>query len=133
LTDIAIFSAAVADFKPAKRADQKIKKGEGLLSLELTRTPDIAAELGKQKKKDQILVGFALETENEKINAEKKLISKNFDFIVLNSLNDTGAGFGVSTNKVEIISRLNGSKQFPLKPKREVARDIIDTILEPHA
>ena len=132
-SDITILSAAVADFKPATRADQKIKKSEGSLSLELIRTPDIAAELGKQKKKGQILVGFALETENEKANAEKKLVSKNFDLIVLNSLNDAGAGFGVSTNKVEIISQLNGSKQFPLKSKREVALDIIDTILESHA
>lgn len=131
-TNIAVLSAAVADYKPATRADQKIKKSEGPLSLELTRTPDIAAELGKQKKKGQVLVGFALETENEHQNAEKKLTSKNFDFIVLNSLNDAGAGFGGTTNKVEIISRHNGAKQFPLKSKKEVARDIVNAILEQH-
>ena len=131
-TNIAVLSAAVAYYKPATRADQKIKKSEGPLSLELTRTPDIAAELGKQKKKGQVLVGFALETENEHQNAEKKLTSKNFDFIVLNSLNDAGAGFGGTTNKVEIISRHNGAKQFPLKSKKEVARDIVNAILEQH-
>ncbi len=131
--DIAVLSAAVADFKPAARADQKIKKGTDLLALELVRTPDIAAELGRQKKAGQLLIGFALETENEKQNAEKKLSSKNFDFIVLNSLNDAGAGFGGNTNKVEIISRKNGAKQFPLKSKKEVARDIVNAILEHYA
>ncbi len=131
--DITVLSAAVADYKPITRADQKIKKTDNPLSVELTRTPDIAAELGRQKKPGQILVGFALETENERQNAEKKLTSKNFDFIVLNSLNDAGAGFGVATNKVEIISRTNGAKQFPLKSKKEVAHDIVNTILEHHA
>lgn len=131
--DIAILSAAVADFKPAARSEQKIKKTEGPLTLELTRTPDIAAELGRQKKSGQVLVGFALETENERSNAEKKLVSKNFDFIVLNSLNDAGAGFGGTTNKIEILSRKNGARQFPLKSKKEVAHDIVDAILNHHA
>ncbi len=131
--DIAVLSAAVADYKPVTRADQKMKKVDGPLSLELTRTPDIAAELGKQKKPGQVLIGFALETENEHQNAEKKLIAKNFDFIVLNSLNDAGAGFGLATNKIEIISRANGAQKFPLKSKKEVARDIVNVILAQHA
>jgi phosphopantothenoylcysteine decarboxylase / phosphopantothenate---cysteine ligase len=132
-TDIAVLSAAVADFKPAARSEQKIKKTEGPLTLELTRTPDIAAELGRQKKSGQVLVGFALETENERSNAEKKLISKNFDFIVLNSLNDAGAGFSGTTNKIEILSQKNGARQFPLKSKKEVAHDIVDAIVNHHA
>ncbi len=103
--DITVLSAAVADYRPVTVADQKIKKKEGNLTLELTKTRDIAAELGRQKKNGQIIVGFALETENEKSNAEKKLVAKNFDMIVLNSLNAKGAGFGYDTNKVEIISR----------------------------
>lgn len=128
--DITVLSAAVADYKPVAKAVQKIKKTEGNLMLELTKTHDIAAELGKMKKNGQIIVGFALETENERSNAEKKLSSKNFDFIVLNSLNDPGAGFGVNTNKVEIISRKNGSKKFSLKSKKEVAFDIVQAIVE---
>ena len=128
--DIAVLSAAVADYKPLKTADQKIKKTEGNLLLELTKTRDIAAELGKMKKSGQIIVGFALETENEKINAEKKLVSKNFDLIVLNSLNNAGAGFGHDTNKVEIISRKNGSKEYSLKTKKEVANDIVEAIID---
>ena len=126
--DITILAAAVADYKPSVKADQKIKKTAGPLVLELIRTPDIAAQLGKIKKAGQVLVGFALETENERANAEKKLDAKNFDFIVLNSLNDAGAGFGTATNKIEIISRHNGSMQFPLKSKIEVARDILNAI-----
>ncbi len=126
--DITILSAAVADYKPLKKADQKIKKTEGNLILELTKTHDIAAELGKMKKNGQIIVGFALETENEKNNAEKKLVAKNFDFIVLNSLNHAGAGFGYDTNKIEIIGK-DGSHEFPLKSKMEVAKDIVHTII----
>ncbi|MBL7846176.1 MAG: bifunctional phosphopantothenoylcysteine decarboxylase/phosphopantothenate--cysteine ligase CoaBC [Cyclobacteriaceae bacterium] len=131
--DITVLSAAVADFKPAQTSLQKIKKTADTLTIELTRTPDIAAELGRQKKPGQVLVGFALETENEHQNAEKKLISKNFDFIVLNSLNDTGAGFGGNTNKVEFISRTQPAKKFALKSKKEVARDIVEAILDQHA
>lgn len=129
-TDIAVLSAAVADFKPTVIADQKIKKKDSSLTIELTRTPDIAAELGKIKKDGQVTVGFALETENEKLNAESKLISKNFDFIVLNSLNDKGAGFGQDTNKISIIDRQKQVKEFSLKSKKEVARDIVNTIIE---
>ena len=127
-SDITVLSAAVADYKPLRTANQKIKKSEDNLILELTKTRDIASELGKMKKNGQIIVGFALETENEKNNAEKKLKSKNFDFIVLNSLNHSGAGFGHDTNKVEIIGK-NGAHEFPLKTKKEVARDIVRTIL----
>ncbi|MEI9918248.1 MAG: bifunctional phosphopantothenoylcysteine decarboxylase/phosphopantothenate--cysteine ligase CoaBC [Bacteroidota bacterium] len=127
--DITVLSAAVADFRPTVKADQKIKKGEGGLTLELTKTYDIAAELGKIKKAGQIMVGFALETQKEKENAEKKLASKNFDFIVLNSLQDAGAGFGHDTNKVTIIGRNHVVKEFSLKSKKEVAIDIVNSIV----
>ena len=98
--------------------------------MELTRTRDIAAELGKMKKNGQFIVGFALETENEQANAQKKLLAKNFDLIVLNSLNHSGAGFGYDSNKIEIIGRKNGSKEFALKSKKEVASDIVSAIVE---
>jgi phosphopantothenoylcysteine decarboxylase/phosphopantothenate--cysteine ligase len=129
-SDITVLSAAVADYKPLKPAGQKIKKTDGNMTLELTRTHDIAAELGKMKQSGQVIVGFALETENEKANAEKKLVGKNFDLIVLNSLNHEGAGFGHDTNKIEIISRKNGSKEFSLKSKKEAARDIVQAIID---
>jgi len=129
-SDITVLSAAVADYRPLIKADQKIKKTDSNLVVELTKTHDIAAELGKLKKNGQIIVGFALETENEVANAEKKITSKNFDLIVLNSLNDTGAGFGGDTNKVSIIDRQNGVKQFTLKSKQEVAVDIVNAIIE---
>jgi phosphopantothenoylcysteine decarboxylase/phosphopantothenate--cysteine ligase len=128
-TDIIVLSAAVADYRPTSVADQKIKKQEGNLILELTKTKDIAAELGKLKKNGQIIVGFALETENEKANAEKKLASKNFDLIVLNSLRDAGAGFGHDTNKITIIDRAGKPTQFDLKSKKETAHDIVDAIV----
>lgn len=128
--DITVLSAAVADFRPTVRADQKIKKGEGGLTIELTKTYDIASELGKIKKPGQVIVGFALETDNERANAQKKLASKNFDFIVLNSLKDDGAGFGHDTNKVTIIGKNDVSKEFILKSKKEVASDIVNLIVE---
>ncbi|MFZ6001890.1 MAG: bifunctional phosphopantothenoylcysteine decarboxylase/phosphopantothenate--cysteine ligase CoaBC [Bacteroidota bacterium] len=128
--DITVLSAAVADYRPVHRADQKIKKTDASLHVELTKTHDIAAELGKQKKGNQFIVGFALETENEKANAEKKLASKNFDLIVLNSLNDKGAGFGHDTNKITLIDRKNGVHEFNLKSKKEVASDIVNAIIE---
>jgi phosphopantothenoylcysteine decarboxylase / phosphopantothenate---cysteine ligase len=128
-TDIAVLAAAVADYKPLEKAEQKIKKKEDTLSLTLTKTQDIAASLGKLKHNGQIMVGFALETENEQANALKKLEAKNFDLIVLNSLNDKGAGFGHDTNKITIISRQNKSVSFDLKNKKEVARDIVQAIL----
>lgn len=126
---ISVLSAAVADYKPLVRLEQKIKKTEGNMTLELTKTKDIAAELGKQKKNGQMIVGFALETENEKDNAASKLKAKNFDLIVLNSLNDLGAGFGHDTNKISIISS-KGSKEYPLKTKKEAANDIVAAIID---
>jgi phosphopantothenoylcysteine decarboxylase / phosphopantothenate---cysteine ligase len=129
-SDITVLSAAVADYKPAVVADQKIKKKDDELSLTLTKTRDIAASLGKLKHNGQIIVGFALETEQEHANALKKLESKNFDLIVLNSLNDKGAGFGHDTNKITLIDRNQKTKTFDLKTKKEVASDIVDAIIE---
>lgn len=127
--DITVFSAAVADYKPAEEAKQKIKKKADNVSLVLTKTDDIAATLGKRKHNGQIIVGFALETEQEEANALKKLHSKNFDLIVLNSLSDQGAGFGHDTNKVTIMDGKN-KKTFGLKSKTEVAADIVQAIIE---
>ncbi|PZR31345.1 MAG: bifunctional phosphopantothenoylcysteine decarboxylase/phosphopantothenate--cysteine ligase CoaBC [Azospira oryzae] len=128
--DIIVLAAAVADYRPVEVADQKIKKTESELTLTLTKTKDIAAELGKQKTHGQFIVGFALETENEKANAEAKLSKKNFDLIVLNSLKDEGAGFGHDTNKIAIIDRKNKVREFSLKSKKEVAVDIVNAIIE---
>lgn len=128
-TDIAVLAAAVADYRPTVKADQKIKKKDENLTIELSKTRDIAASLGKLKQK-QVVVGFALETEHEQDNALKKLESKNFDLIVLNSLNDAGAGFGHDTNKITMIDRNGSVKKFDLKSKKEVARDIVSAILE---
>ena len=128
-TDIAVLAAAVADYKPTVVADQKIKKKDENLVLELTKTRDIAASLGKLKHNGQVIVGFALETEHEQSNAVKKLETKNFDLIVLNSLNDSGAGFGHDTNKISIIDRKN-IRSFELKNKKEVAHDIVSAIIE---
>lgn len=126
--DVTVLAAAVADYKPKTIADQKIKKKDEEITLELTRTTDIAASLGRQKHNGQIIVGFALETENEKTNAIKKLEAKKFDLIVLNSLNDNGAGFGHDTNKISIINREHQVKDFELKSKKEVAKDIVGEI-----
>ncbi|MDH5597558.1 MAG: bifunctional phosphopantothenoylcysteine decarboxylase/phosphopantothenate--cysteine ligase CoaBC [Cyclobacteriaceae bacterium] len=127
--DISILAAAVADFTPEHVASQKIKKtGEGL-TIQLKKTTDIAASLGKIKRDGQFIVGFALETENEEQNALKKLQSKNMDLIILNSLNDKGAGFGKITNKITIFDKDNNSKKFELKDKREVAKDIVSEIV----
>ena len=128
--DIMILAAAVADYTPKVVADKKIKKKEEEFSIELTKTIDIARETGKNKKNGQITVGFALETDHELENAKGKLISKNLDLIVLNSLQDKGAGFGHDTNKITIIDKNNKIKNFELKTKKEVARDILNTILE---
>lgn len=129
-TDIAVLAAAVSDYKPKTKAPQKIKKNDDSLTLELTKTNDIAASLGKLKHNGQIVVGFALETENEEANAFKKLTDKNFDLIVLNSLNDEGAGFGYDTNKITIINRQHQSRSFALKDKRAAAKDIVQAIIE---
>lgn len=128
-TDIAVLAAAVADYRPTVRATEKIKKN-GAMTLELTKTPDIAASLGKVKHDNQFVVGFALETDQEQENALKKLESKNFDLIVLNSLKDEGAGFGHDTNKITIIDREHKITSFALKEKKAVAKDIVQTIIE---
>lgn len=129
-TEIAVLAAAVADYKPKTAASQKIKKQTDNLVIELVKTHDIASSLGAMKKNGQLIVGFALETENEKENAIKKLQSKNFDFIVLNSPNDAGAAFGHDTNKITIIDRSLNEKVYDLKSKKEVARDIVQAIIE---
>ena len=126
--DAAIMTAAVADYSPIEALDQKLKRTTDNLTIELKPTKDIAGELGKLKKKDQVLVGFALESENELQHAKKKLSKKNFDFIVLNSIRDEGAGFGVDTNKITIIDRQNNIQKFELKSKAEVAEDIVDKL-----
>ncbi|MFI3285254.1 MAG: bifunctional phosphopantothenoylcysteine decarboxylase/phosphopantothenate--cysteine ligase CoaBC [Rikenellaceae bacterium] len=127
-SDGAIMCAAVADYTPLEVSQTKIKKGDGELSIQLKRTHDIAAELGKQKG-SKLLIGFALETNNELKNAEQKLESKNFDFVVLNSLRDAGAGFGVDTNKVTFVGK-GYRTELPLIPKKEVAERITDKIEE---
>ena len=128
--DIAILCAAVADFTPSSIADKKIKKqpGQTGMSIDLTTTTDIAATLGKTKG-ERLLVGFALETHDEQANAERKLQTKNLDMIVLNSLQDKGAGFGVDTNKVTILCANGTKKDLPLLSKQEVANAIIDYLV----
>ena len=126
--DIAVLSAAVADFKASKIASQKIKKSKSLTSIELIPTKDTLSELGKIKKSNQLLVGFALETENEVENAKLKIKNKNLDLIVLNSLNDKGAGFKTETNKITIIDKHNKITKFELKSKLDVAKDIVKKI-----
>lgn len=126
-SDAAILCAAVADFTPEVKADQKIKREKEDLILKLVPTEDIAATLGKIKKENQCLIGFALETNNELANARHKLEKKNFDFIVLNSLQDAGAGFQCDTNKITIVDKEKATP-YPLKTKTEVADDIIDRL-----
>ena len=126
--DIAILSAAVADFTPKSVATQKIKKNKDILTIELAKTKDILTSLSKIKD-HQFLVGFALETQNELENAKTKLKKKNLDLIVLNSLNDEGAGFQHDTNKVTLISKDNKVTPYGVKPKSEVGRDILNYII----
>lgn len=128
-SDIVVSCAAVADFTPIHRADIKLKREKENLMLELQPTADIAAELGKRKKEGQLLVGFALETNDEACNALNKLHKKNLDLIVLNSLKDAHACFGYDTNKVTMIDRNEVQVQYDLKSKREVAKDIVDRII----
>ena len=128
--DAAILAAAVADFTPIEKVASKVKRGKENYSIELAPTSDIAAALGEIKNNHQVLVGFALETDNELENAQQKLQKKNFDFIVLNSLRDSGAGFGVDTNKISIIEKNNNTTHFELKPKAEVAKDIVSKLGE---
>ncbi len=128
--DICIMSAAVADYKALNIAPEKIKKSDDIFNIALQRTTDILQTLGKKKTKKQVLVGFALETHNEEIFAKEKLVKKNADFIVLNSLNDEGAGFKGDNNKIKIIDRDFKITSYELKPKKEVAKDICQKILE---
>jgi phosphopantothenoylcysteine decarboxylase/phosphopantothenate--cysteine ligase len=127
--DIAILSAAVADYKPRKVSKNKIKKNEGEMNIELVRTRDILESVGAIKS-GKYLVGFALETENEIENAKTKIKKKNLDLIVLNSLNDKGAGFKSDTNKITLIDKDNNLLSFDVKPKKEVALDIIQYIIK---
>jgi phosphopantothenoylcysteine decarboxylase / phosphopantothenate---cysteine ligase len=128
-TDIAIMCAAVADYTPIVVAAEKIKKKDSVFTVELKKTEDILKTLGGLKKANQVLVGFALETENEKQNALKKLESKNADFIILNSMKDAGAGFGHDTNKITIFNKTGKEFSFEKKDKTAVAFDILETIL----
>jgi phosphopantothenoylcysteine decarboxylase / phosphopantothenate---cysteine ligase len=127
--DIAILTAAVADFTPADVKKQKIKKNDSELIIRLKPTTDIASALGRNKKTTQVLVGFALETDNELDNAREKLNRKNLDLIVLNSLNENGAGFGYDTNRITLIDRYNNIDKFELKSKEDAAKDILDKIV----
>lgn len=128
--DIGIFAAAVSDYRPAYVAEQKIKKEGQTLEIELIKNPDILKTVGLKKKSGQILIGFALETNNAESNALKKLKEKNLDFIVLNSLADEGAGFALDTNKISIIHKSGKKEVFTLKSKTEVAEDIVNAILK---
>ena len=129
--DGAVMCAAVADYTLARPSDVKLKKGDGNLSIELTPTKDIAADLGRTKRDGQLLVGFALETDNEEANALGKMKRKNLDMIVLNSLRDEGAGFGGDTNRITIFSRGGDSKTtYPLESKSAAAAHIVDAIAD---
>lgn len=128
--DVTILSAAVADYKPKTTSAQKIKKGEAELSIELVPTPDVLATLGKAKQPNQTLVGFALETNNELDYAKGKLERKNLDFVILNSLNDKGAGFGHDTNKVTVLHTSGAMHNTPLLPKDEIAQAVWNIILK---
>jgi phosphopantothenoylcysteine decarboxylase/phosphopantothenate--cysteine ligase len=128
--DGAIMTAAVADYAPVVSASEKIKRTDGNLNIELRPNRDIAAELGRIKRTEQLLVGFALESQHELENAGIKLKKKNLDMIVLNSLKDPGAGFGYDTNKISILTRDGQVFNYPLKSKQEVAVDIVDRMLE---
>ena len=128
--DIAIFAAAVADYRPDKIAEQKIKKDESSFTIKMVKNIDIAFEFGKIKAERQISVGFALETNDELTHAIGKLAKKNFDMVILNSMNDSYATFGFDTNKITIIKNDFSQKDFPLKSKAEVASDIVQEISE---
>lgn len=128
--DIIVLSAAVADYTPTVIAEKKIKKKDDTFTIELTKTTDIAKMLGQIKRPEQLIVGFALETDNELENAIAKIKSKNMDMIVLNSLQDFGAGFGYDTNKISIIKRDGSMIDFELKSKQEVAMDIVDEVIK---
>lgn len=128
--DIIVMSAAVADYTPINTQMEKIKKASGTFSITLTKTQDILKHLGGIKKGNQLLIGFALETNNEEAYAKRKLVEKNADMIILNSLNDAGAGFGHDTNKITIFDKAGNTHYFDIKGKAEVARDIVNTIIK---
>lgn len=127
--DIVVMAAAVADYSPERVAEEKIKKAGEEMTLKLVKTPDILKQLGENKPKSQLLIGFALETNNELEHAQEKLKNKKLDFIVLNSMRDEGAGFGVDTNKIVILDKNNTRTDFELKSKTAVAVDIVDKII----
>ena len=129
-SDVGVFCAAVADFTPTVAADHKIKRKTDDLVIRLKPTQDIAAAAGRQKRQGQFIVGFALETDDEEANAVDKMQRKNLDMIVLNSLNDQGAGFGYDTNKVTVIERNGRRTDLPLQSKTEVARRIVEAVVE---
>jgi len=128
--EIIVMAAAIADYRPVNVADKKIKKNEGSLHIDLEKTQDILRTLGAEKTPGQLLVGFSLETNNEKEFALKKLREKHLDLIVMNSLNDPGAGFNYDTNKVTLFDKNGGEKVLPLKSKQEVAQDIVSAIIQ---
>ena len=129
-SDIGVMAAAVADYTPVEVAANKIKKANNELVIELKRTKDILKSLGEKKSSGQVLVGFALETNNERDNALGKLKSKNVDMVVMNSLNDAGAGFGTDTNKISIFDKSGKEFEFELMSKKEVAKNIVDTLIQ---
>ena len=129
-SDIGVMAAAVADYTPAKVATKKIKKTNGELVIELKKTKDVLKALGEKKSKKQVLVGFALETNNEREYALDKLKSKNADMVVMNSLNDKGAGFGTDTNKISIFDKSGKEFNYKLMSKKEAAKNIVDTIIQ---
>lgn len=129
-SDVGVFCAAVADFTPTVAADHKIKRKTDDLVIKLKPTQDIAAAAGRQKRQGQFIVGFALETDDEEANAVDKMQRKNLDMIVLNSLNDQGAGFGYDTNKVTVIERNGQRTDLPLQSKTEIARRIVEAVVE---
>lgn len=128
--DVIVFAAAVADYTPQDVSPVKIKKKENEFTIRLVKTKDIAGELGKTKRFGQTIVGFALETDNEETNAMEKLKKKNFDFVILNSMRDAGAGFQHDTNRITIIDKYGTETKFALKSKPEVANDIYDYTLK---
>jgi phosphopantothenoylcysteine decarboxylase/phosphopantothenate--cysteine ligase len=123
-------AAAVADYRPERISDRKIKKSDSDLSISLVRTKDILASIGKEKREGQLLIGFALETDDGLTNAQSKLERKNLDLIVLNSLQDAGAGFAHDTNRITILGKDNKRQEFELKGKELVAIDILKSITE---
>lgn len=126
--DVAVFAAAVADYRPARVAEQKIKKEESTFTITMTKNVDIAYEFGKVKSANQVSVGFALETNDELAHAKGKLQKKNFDMVVLNSMNDANSTFGYDTNKITVVKKDLLPKEFSLKQKSEVAKDIVKEI-----